>query len=210
MQSLTPNPDILNKTDEEIMEIAYALRTAYALKRTLRYNTVRDFEVHSESVAEHVFALLYLSEYFLYHEDTGGILDKETVNRILLFHDFGEIVDGDIPYHLKTKEDEDREREAAETIFASLPHPLDTHIKEWHEYEERSTPESLFANALDRIEPIFETLDPVGVVSIKRGKYTYESHIRRKFPATEPFPVMRKFVEVITRDMVSRDVFWSE
>lgn len=198
-------------TDDHILQIANQLRVAYALKRTLRYSTNRDFSVHSESVAEHVFALFFLTQYFLPLEDPERNLSVEKIYRIILFHDIGEITHGDVPYHIKTEGHEKQEREAAIEIFQSLPAVIRSKARNaWKEYEEHRSPEARFVHALDKIEPLFELMDPVNEQSMKRLKFTYQDHIVKKMRATENFPVMKKFVEVMSADMLRRDVFWTK
>jgi putative hydrolase of HD superfamily len=201
--------EILAATDEEIIQIAHQLRIGYGLKKTLRYSGSRDFSTHGESVAEHVFALLFLAQYFLPLEDAEGALDKATVYETLLFHDFGEILNGDIPYHQKTAEDEAREMEDAKQVFNSLPPPLNTlGRKRWEDYEEHKTVEARFVYALDKMEPLFELFDPINETSMRRLEFTYEMNIERKLKATEQFPVMQKFVQVLSDDMKKRGVFF--
>lgn len=203
--------DILTLPDEKILEIGHQLRVAYKLKTTLRYWGSRDLSVHGESVAEHVFALLYLAQYFLPLEDVAGKLDKARVYEILLFHDFGEIINGDIPYHFKTPADEAREIKDAESVFESLPKPLGEFGRSrWEEYEHRETPEGRFVYALDKIEPVFELLDPITEKTMRRTKVTFAMHIGKKIKATEGYPVMRRFVDVLGDDMNRRGIFWSE
>jgi putative hydrolase of HD superfamily len=203
--------DVISMSDEQVVEVAHQLRVAYQLKRTLRYATERNFSVHSESVAEHVFALLYLTHYFLPLEDPEGKLDVAKVHSLLLFHDFGEIAHGDIPYHLKTREHEEREQEAAKDVFASLPHPLGAEGYEyWKDYEFQKSPEAQFVYALDKVEPLFELLDPVNERSMHRLKFGYEVNIERKLKATQRFPVMRRFAVALSDDMRRRSVFWVE
>lgn len=201
---------ILAMTDAEIMEIVRQIRVAYQLKKIPRYATKRNADEHSESVAEHVFALVYLAEFFLPFEDIEKGIDVVKLHRILLYHDLSEIKYGDQPYHLKTAEDTKREREATQEIFSSLPAILqETARRSWEDYESRQSAEAKLAYALDKIEPIFELLDPTNERSMKRLKFSYEAHIGVKMRATERFPVMRKFVEVMTRDMLKRGVFWT-
>jgi putative hydrolase of HD superfamily len=198
-------------TDQEILETAQKLRTGYKLKTTLRYNTERDFSVHSESVAEHIFALIFLSQYFLPIEDPESKLDEKKIYKMILFHDFAEIVHGDLPYHIKTIADEEREKEAGEKIFSELPTIMQESSKDlWKEYEKKEIPEARFVNALDKIEPLFELLDPVNEKSFKRLEFSYEVHLKKKLVATEGFPIMRRFVEAISGDMLKRKVFWEE
>jgi 5'-deoxynucleotidase YfbR-like HD superfamily hydrolase len=202
---------VLAASDAEILKIAEQLRVAYQLKRTIRYAGSRDLTVHGESVAEHVFALLFLAQYFLPLEDPELKMSRERIHEILLFHDFGEIVNGDIPYHWKTKADEAQEAEDAKMIFQSLPQPLgEIGFKRWEEYENRQSSEGLFVYALDKIEPLFELFDPINEKSLKRTKHTYEHNIGRKTDATVNFPVMRKFVDVLSTHMKNRGVFWEE
>ncbi|MDE1945489.1 MAG: HD domain-containing protein [Patescibacteria group bacterium] len=180
------------------------------MKLKLRYATTRDETVHNESVAEHKFAALYLAYYFLPLEDPRRLMCWETVNLILLFHDFPELKHGDFPYHLKTREDEERERRAAPEVFASLPAAIGrAGYVYWREYEKGVTREARFAQAVDKIEPLFELLGRVQAHSIKRLRFTYEQHMGKKLAATEGFPYMRRFVEVMSADMLARGDFWT-
>ena len=144
--------DLLKATDKEILAEAMRLREGYKMKRVLRYNTTRDLSVHNESDAEHVFALIFLAQYFLRAEPGALSLNAERVYTILLFHDFGEITYGDIVTYEKTKAHEEREKGAAKEIFASLPETLqDMGLSAWEEYEGRSSPEARMAYALSSL-----------------------------------------------------------
>src|SRR5581483_5621299 len=117
--------DPLTFSDEDLLAEAHKLRVGFGMKSTIRYATKREVGVHAESVAEHVFALIYLAHYFLEFEPLAKGLDRLKVYDTLLFHDFGEIKYGDAVTYHKTKEHVEREKEAAKEIFASLPEPLD-------------------------------------------------------------------------------------
>jgi hypothetical protein len=69
-------------------------------------------------------------------------------------------------------------------------------------------PKARFADALDKIEPLFELFDTANERSVKRLQITYEQNLSNKLNRTEEFPVMRRFVEVISNDMKARDIFW--
>lgn len=212
LQSLVYWPfmkDILTYTDEEILEEAKRIHVGYGMKSTIRYASVRDVNVHAESNAEHVFGLIYLANYFLEHEPSARSLDRQKVYDMLLYHDFGEMKYGDVISYRKTQEDIDKESEAAKEIFTSLPEPLNVvGYKAWEEYENHETPEGKFCYALDKIEPLFELMDPVNEKTVKRNKTTFEQHSTKKFGATRDFPVMMRFVELICKDMKDRRVFW--
>ena len=165
--------------------------------------------MHGETVAEHVFAIIFLAQYFLPLEDPEGKIDKAKLYEISLFHDFGEILNGDIPYHRKTEVHEIQEAKDAEIVFKSLPDSVGAiGAIRWKEYEDRATFEARFAYALDKIEPTFELLDPISEKSLKREKFTYEAHLGKKQKATEQFPVMRRFVDVLAAHIKDRGVFW--
>jgi 5'-deoxynucleotidase YfbR-like HD superfamily hydrolase len=201
--------EVLALSNEKIIEITEQLRVAYRMKKTLRYATERDFSVHSESVAEHVFALYFLTEYFLPLEDPNAEMDVLKIQRMILFHDFGEILNGDIPYNAKTEEHEAQEREDAQEVFSLLPKDVGSVGQEhWQEYDAQNSRESKFVNALDKFEPMIELLDPVNETSLRRLHFTLEDHLGPKLRATEEFPVMRRFVEILTERMVKKDLFW--
>lgn len=201
--------DILTYTDEEILAEVHKLREGYKMKRIIRYQSPRDVSFHNESNAEHTFALIYLAQYFLRVEPSAAQLDKEKVYSIVLFHDFGEIKHGDIVSYQKTHDDEEREREAAKEVFASLPEAIGSlGYDYWYDYEYKTSPEAKFGYALDKLEPIFELLDEVNQVSMKRLKITVDMHLSNKHAKTEAYPVMRRFLEVITKEMEARDIFW--
>ena len=198
-----------NWSDKRILTEFKALHVGYGLKRTLRYWTKRDFSVHSESVAEHLFALHYLTNYFLPLEDSKRKLDITRIHQIITFHDFGEILNGDVPYHKKTRTHEKQEHKDAKKIFSSLPPSIKQIARQrWGEYLNRKSKEAQFVYALDKVEPLFELYDPVNEKSLKRTKFSYKNHFVKKFKATEKFPVRRRFVEAVSKDMLARRVFW--
>lgn len=203
--------DILTASHEEVLAEAHKLREGYKMKRIIRYNSPRDVSFHNESNAEHTFALIYLAQYFSRVEPSAMDLDKEKLCSILLFHDFGEIKHGDVVSYEKTKEHEERERLAAKEVFAALPEVLqNVGYEHWHDYEYKTSPEAKFAYTLDKLEPMFELLDATNEQSMRRLKITMEMHLSNKLPPTEKYPVMRRFLEVITADMDARDIFWKE
>jgi 5'-deoxynucleotidase YfbR-like HD superfamily hydrolase len=162
-------------------------------------------------VAEHLFSLYYLALYFWKFEDPLGKLNMERVHNIITFHDFGEILNGDIPYHLKTKAHELQEKKDAEIIFNSLPASLKKIAKDrWGDYLKQESKEAKFVYALDKVEPLFELFDPVNEHFLKRLKHSYGKDFEKKFLATQNFPIMRRFVEVISQDMLARKLFWEE
>jgi putative hydrolase of HD superfamily len=95
--------------------------------------------------------VLLLSEYA---KDTD--VDLFRVMKILLVHDLIEIDAGDTYcYDDRGRQDQAlREKKAADRIFNILPADQAEMLRNlWDEFEGRKTPESRFANALDRLQP---------------------------------------------------------
>jgi len=79
------------------------------------------------------------------------------VIKLLLAHDLVEIDAGDTYCYDESgvQDQNKREKKAADRIFNILPEDQAESFRAlWDEYEDRSTPESRFANALDRFQPL--------------------------------------------------------
>lgn len=108
-----------------------------------------------ENDAEHCWHMavmvMLLSEY------SNEEIDVLHTISLALIHDLVEIYAGDT-YAYDTAGNEDkRERElaAADKLFALLPDDQRDNLRSlWDEYEEAETPESKFANTLDKIQPL--------------------------------------------------------
>ena len=81
----------LDSSPDDILAEMRRIRELYVLKHTMRYRSTRDHSVHSESVAEHLFGIQVLAQYFLPLEDPSGTLDRVRINELILFHEIGEI-----------------------------------------------------------------------------------------------------------------------
>src|SRR3989338_3485938 len=198
----------LDSTDEEILDEMRRIRVLYTLKHTMRYQSVRDHDVHSESVAEHLFAMQVIAQYFLPLEDPHGQLDRIRINELMLFHELGEIETGDILFHRKNDADREAEKQAAERVARQLPEALQ-HIAlhRLHEFDACETAEALFADAIDKIEPIFEMFEESVLPAFKRLHITRDMAVARKRDAAEHFPYMRRFLDAWENRAVSLNKF---
>ncbi len=199
----------LETSHEEILSEIERIRVMYRLKNTMRYLSVRDHTVHSESVAEHLFAMQVIAQYFYPLEDPLGKLDRVRVNELMLFHEIGEIETGDIINHRKTAEHREREKEAAKRVVTLLPASLQAlAIARFDEFERRETAEAKYANAVDKIEPIFEMWDAnIALPLFKKFNYTREHALDAKRQATEGYPFMRLFADAWESRAVALDTF---
>ena len=125
------------------------------LKQILRRTTLLD-RSRQENSAEHswhiALIVLVLSEYV--EADNLNLL---RVIKLLLTHDLVEIDAGDTYCYDESgiQDQKRRETRAADRIFNILPEDQAKSFRGlWDEYEDRKTPESRFANALDRFQPL--------------------------------------------------------
>lgn len=107
-----------------------------------------------ENDAEHSFHLAIMA--FLLSEYANEKIDVLKTIKMVLLHDIIEIDAGDTyAYDAKANESKQkRELEAANRIFGLLPEDQKEEYRAlWDEFEEIQTPESKFANALDKVQP---------------------------------------------------------
>ena len=124
------------------------------LKSILRRSYLLNQQRHENS-AEHSWHLAMMA--ILLHEYANEMVDLLHVVKMVLVHDLVEIDAGDTYCYddAANADKAERERQAADRIFAILPDEQGKEICDlWEEFEERSTPEAKFANALDRMMPM--------------------------------------------------------
>lgn len=124
------------------------------MKRILRMNLHADGSKR-ENDAEHSWHLavmaMLLEEYCTEKVDIGRVI------KIALVHDLVEVYAGDtFAYDAKGYEDKDeREKIAADKLFGMLDNEQAAFFRAlWDEFEEKETPESRYANAVDRLQPL--------------------------------------------------------
>ena len=108
-----------------------------------------------ENDAEHSWHLALMA--MLLSEYSNEPVDTFRVMSMVLIHDVIEIDAGDTYAYDEAGNATKREREekAAERIFGMLPKDQEKLMWElWDEFEEFKTPESRFANVLDRVQPL--------------------------------------------------------
>jgi putative hydrolase of HD superfamily len=162
-KSSTVNAERFKQQIEFILE-------ADKLKSVSRRTTLLD-RSRQENSAEHswhiALLVLILSEYA---DDDN--LDPLQVIKLLLAHDLVEI-DADDTYcydKIGGQTQKMRETKAADRIFNILPaDQADAFRALWDEYEAKDTPESKFANALDRLQPFLHNYFTRGHTWQKHG-----------------------------------------
>ena len=110
-----------------------------------------------ENDAEHSWHLAMMAIVLAGHANEP--IDLEKVMKMVLIHDIVEIDSGDVFVYDTTKSHDnfDEELKAARRIFGILPkEQAEEFLNIWIEFEEMKTPESKFARALDRLEPLLQ------------------------------------------------------
>jgi putative hydrolase of HD superfamily len=112
-----------------------------------------------ENSAEHSWQIAMLAVSLADH--AAEPINVDRVVHMLLVHDVGEIDTGDTIVYAEEgwAERKAAERAAVLRIFGLLPEARAAHfIALWHEFEEGTTPEARFANAVDRAMPALQNL----------------------------------------------------
>jgi len=125
------------------------------LKDIFRQTLVTGSRRH-ENDAEHSWHLCLMVLVLAEHANTPQV-DVLRVLKMLLIHDIVEIDAGDtFAYDTARMADQhEREARAADRLFGLLPADQCTEFRAlWDEFEARTTPESKFAAAMDRFQPM--------------------------------------------------------
>lgn len=154
---------------ERLMKQLGFIREIDKLKKITRQTLLMDGSRY-ENDAEHSWHLcamvLVLSEY------SNVPIDVPRVLAMLLIHDLVEVYAGDtFCYDVAGNRDKaQREAAAAEKLFGLLPADQRDRLESsWKEFEERQSPESKFAAALDRLQPIMHNFATAGAAWKKHG-----------------------------------------
>lgn len=138
-------------------------------KSILRNSLVIE-EGRRENDAEHAWHLAAMAR--LLAEYARQEIDVDRVIEMLLVHDLVEIDAGDtFIYDTAAREQQaEKERAAADRIFGLLPPDQAERLRAaWEEFEARQTPESKFAFALDRLQPLLLNFHTQGHAWLKHG-----------------------------------------
>lgn len=135
-----------------------------------------------ENSAEHSWQLALLAVSLVKYAEAPVDLDR--VIRMLLVHDVGEIDAGDVMAFVEVGQEERKAAElaAVKRIFGLLPEGQGEELVElWQEFDQEETPESRFANAIDRAMPVLLNLSNQGQ-SWRENGISYERVVKRVAP----------------------------
>ena len=166
------------------------------LKSVYRQTMLQD-DSRFESSAEHSwhFALMALT---LLEYSAIETVDINRVIKMAIIHDLIEVYAGDTPAHdiEASIGKEEREREAADKLFALLPEDTECDFRSlWEEFEAVQTPDALYANAVDRFQS-FYLIDRKGDGKTWTKFSATASRVRtRMLPVKTALPALWSFIE---------------
>lgn len=193
-------------TEAQVFAEVSKIQYLYQLKHVIRYGETRTDM--SESVAEHVFGMHILANYFLPLEDSKKTWNKSLIYEMITWHDIDEIETGDTIGYLKSTADRKREHDSMQIVIAKSPDIIQRLVADVSdEYQKQETIESRFVKALDRIEPLFQIYNENGKAIQLRNKTTIENHRKIKDAYVAAFPSMAFFNAVISAKMDQEGFF---
>jgi putative hydrolase of HD superfamily len=133
-------------------------------------------------------------------------IDLLQVMKMLLVHDLVEIDAGDTYcYDDEGRQDQsEREAAAAARIFGLLPDDQAAELKAlWNEFERRQTPESKFANALDRVQPLLHNYFTDGLTWQANNIKSSQVYNRMR-PVKDGAPELWEYVGTLIEDAVKK------
>jgi len=147
-----------------------------------------------ENDAEHSWHLAMMA--LLLEEYAVRPVDIAHVIKMSLVHDLVEIYAGDtFAYDIKGNIDkEERENKAADLLFSILPKDQEELMFSlWREFDAMQTDNSLFANALDRLQPFLSNVMTEGH-TWKIGHVTKEKILWRMDPIRIATPALWQYL----------------
>lgn len=176
------------------------------IKHILRRTMVIGSGRH-ENDAEHSWHLAVMAVLLAEYAEEAGV-DIVRVLKMVIVHDLVEIDAGDTYcYDEEAARDKpERETRAADRIFGLLPDDQARQMRAlWDEFEEMTTPEARFANALDRLQPLLLNYHTDGETWQRHG-VTSDRVLKRARPLADCTPALWEYAQGLVRDAVERGI----
>ena len=194
-------PDQIQRLQQQIEFMIEIDKLKQISRKTILTDRSRE-----ENSAEHswhiAMAVFLFSEYA---QDQR--IDWCRVIKMLLVHDLVEIDAGDTYcYDDQGRQDQaPREQAAAERIFKILPQDQSRSFRAlWDEFENRDTPESKYANALDRVQPFLQNYFTKGQIW-RKNNITRRQVKDRMRPVSDGTPLLWNLVKLLIDDAVQKN-----
>lgn len=157
-----------------------------------------------ENDAEHswhiaVMALLF-SDYVKEKPDLGRVV------KMLVVHDLVEIYAGDtFAFDVEAnKSKEENEIAAADKLFSQLPEEQGKEIRSlWEEFDEMKTPDSIYANCMDRVQPFLHNTLTTGATWVEGG--VAKSQVEKRLAVVkENMPELWNWLEINITEAIKK------
>ena len=181
------------------------LAVADDMKQIFRQTTLIDGSRY-ENDAEHSWHLALMAMTLYEHCALDGVcIDR--VLRMAIVHDLVEIYAGDTPAQdiAANVGKEEREREAADKLFALLPHEQAQEYRSlWEEFDAMETPDAIYASAVDRFQSMFLIHQSGTGSAWVKFKATTERVYKRMLPIKTAIPSLWQWVEDVVEENVAK------
>jgi putative hydrolase of HD superfamily len=174
------------------------------MKMVLRQTMLTD-KSRQETDAEHSWHFA-MAAMVLFEYAHSPQVNQLRVLKMALVHDLVEIYAGDtFLYDEKANEDkEERERAAADKLFAMLPDDQGKEYRTlWEEFDAAGTPDAVYAGAIDRIQPLLNNYTVEGY-TWKKGNVHSGQVYQRMQPIKKGIPEVWPVIEFIIEDSVKK------
>ena len=197
--------------DSFVLSEIVKLQYLYGLKRVIRSHLSRECEDISESVAEHLYGMHVLVEYFKRIEPCVADLNYQKVTELIFAHDLGEIETGDIATNVKTDNDRKEEQKLFSNVLDSVPSIISDLIEKINkEYDSLASDEAKLVKAVDKLEPMLQYCDETHRQTFQDLKFSANDLERTKKKYIEPYPILLRFYEVIRDEYQNKNFFYIE
>jgi 5'-deoxynucleotidase YfbR-like HD superfamily hydrolase len=185
-------------TEAKIVAETKKLLYLYELKHVIRYGQTREDVDYTESVAEHIYGMHILADYFRPLEDPNSNYDMSLVYQLITWHELDEIETGDIPAVRKTDADRAYAEKMLEVAFEKLPDSLRQQARETTRiYQEQILPEARYVKAIDKFEPMVHSFHPLGKSAQQKLQQTTQRSKDIKAPYIKDFPFIKIFSDTL-------------
>jgi putative hydrolase of HD superfamily len=188
--------------------ILHFLEIINQFKTVYRAGYINEQSRH-ENDAEHTWHMAMFA--LLLQKELSIEVDIEHTLKLILTHDLVEIYAGDTPAFADEQliGVEEREEQAAQSLFAQLPEDLRTNIYGWwREFEEQKTPEARYARAVDKLQAFAQNVFAQGRSWRENGVSPEKSRAINR-PAREFDPALTQAFELLYQQAVDEQL-WSE
>ncbi|MCL2200378.1 MAG: HD domain-containing protein [Oscillospiraceae bacterium] len=181
------------------------LEIADGMKQVFRQTTLLDGSRY-ENNAEHSWHFALMAMTLFEHCVLDGV-DIDRVVKMAIVHDLVEIYAGDTPAQDVAANigKQEREREAADRLFALLPAEQAQEYRSlWEEFDAMSTPDAIYASAVDRFQS-FQLIHRSGTGSAWVKFNATTKRVRdRMLPVKTAIPALWQWIESAIEENVEK------